>query len=177
MASILDISNPWRDQLIPAAFRGAQFHCEANSLESGRRMVQHQFPKRDAPYAEDMGHQAYVWSLRAYCICYPVNVTGSDLYQTDYRLARDALFQKLADGNPGVLQVQTLPPMTVWCQRFKLTEEEKFGGYCTFDCTFIEAGTEVYPLQDTATNVLNQAANLRNQIQAQLVAIETASSV
>jgi hypothetical protein len=135
--------------------------------------VQHQFPKRDLPYAEDMGHQAYVWSLRAYCICYPVNIGGSDLYQTDYRIARDALFQKLADGAPGVLQVQTLPPMKVWCQRFKLTEEEKFGGYCTFDCTFVEAGVETYPLEDTPTSVINAAAQLRNQVLAQLSGISS----
>jgi prophage DNA circulation protein len=171
MATILDIRNPWRDQLIPAAFRGATFHCEANSLEGGRRLVEHQFPKRDLPYCEDMGHQAYAWSLRAYCISYPLDIASNPLYTRDYRTARDLLFQKLADGNSGLLQVQTLPPMTVWCQRFKLTEEEKFGGYCTFDCTFLEAGVATYTLEDTATSVANAAADLRQRVQDQLAGV------
>jgi prophage DNA circulation protein len=168
MGSILDIRNPWRDNLIPASFRGARFHVEAHSLESGRRMVEHEFPKRDLPYAEDMGHKAISWSVRGYCIAYPLDVAGSDLYQRNYQIARDALYRVLADASAGVLQVQTMPPFTVWCQRFRLTEEEQKGGYCTFDMTFIEAGTEPYALEDTATALINKSQDLRNQILAQL---------
>jgi prophage DNA circulation protein len=170
MASIWQIHAPWRDDLIPASFRGAQFHCEANSLESGRRMVQHEFPKRDTPYAEDMGHRAIVWSVRAYCICYPIDVAGSDLYQRDYRIARDALLKVLSDNQAGTLTVQTLPPFNVWCERFKLTEEEKYGGYCTFDCSFIESGAQTFPLfqPDTTTQALNAALALRSLVLVQL---------
>jgi prophage DNA circulation protein len=168
MGSILDIRNPWRNNLIPASFRGVQFHCEANSLESGRRMVQHQFPKRDLPYAEDMGRRAVSWSVRGYCICYPMDLRDSLLYRIDYRIARDALMRVLADGQAGVLTVQTLPPFTVWCERYKLTEEEKFGGYCTFDMTFIEAGTQSFPLEDTATSASLAALAVRSRALVQL---------
>ena len=168
MGSILDIRNAWRDSLIPAAFRGAEFHCEANSLESGRRMVQHQFPKRDTPQAEDMGHQAIVWTVRGYVIAYPFDVDGTTLYRRDYRTARDELYRMLAAGQEGVLQVQTLPPFKVWCQRFRMTEEQKLGGYCVFDMTFIEAGTQTFPLEDTSTVLINTSTALRDRVQAQL---------
>jgi prophage DNA circulation protein len=166
------IGNPWRDSLMPASFRGAEFHCEADSIEGGRRLVQHQFPKRDLNYCEDMGHQAFSWSVRGYCIVYPSNVAGSNLYQRDYRTARDALFQVLADGQAGVLQVPTLPPMNVWCQRFRLTEEEKLGGYCMFDMTFFEAGTETYALEDTRTTLINTSTALRDRIATQLSGLQ-----
>jgi prophage DNA circulation protein len=167
------VGNPWRDSLLPASFRGAEFHCEANSIESGRRLVQHQFPKRDLPYCEDMGHQAISCTVRGYCIVYPVNVSGSNLYQRDYRTARDALYQVLSDGQAGVLQMQTLPPINVWCQRFRLTEEEKFGGYCTFDMTFFEAGTETYALEDTRTTLINTSSDFRDLVVTRLSGIQT----
>lgn len=168
MGSILDIRNAWRDSLIPAAFRGAEFHCESHSLETGRRMVQHQFPKRDTPQAEDMGHQAIVWAVRGYVICYPFDVGGSSLYRRDYRTARDELYRMLAAGAEGILQVQTLPPFRMWCQRFRMTEEQRLGGYAAFDMTFIEAGTQTFPLEDTSTALLNTSSAFRDRIQSQL---------
>jgi prophage DNA circulation protein len=168
MASIFDIRNPWRDELIPASFRGAQFHCETHALDSGRRMVQHEFPKRDLPYAEDMGHKAIAWTVRGYCIAYPVDVLGSALYQRDYRTARDDLIRKLSDGQSGILQVQTFPPFKMWCERFRVSEEEKLGGYCTIDMTFIEAGEQTFPVFDTYTAVINAGATLRAQVLTQL---------
>jgi hypothetical protein len=30
--------------------------------------------------------------------------------------------------------------MTVMCQRYRVTEEEKLGGYCVFDMEFVEFG-------------------------------------
>jgi len=165
---IFNIRNPWRDQLVPASFRGAEFHCEHNALESGRRMIQHEFPKRDANYAEDMGHKAISWAVRGYCISYPYDVSGSGLYSTDYRTARDALVRELDRGQSGRLQVQTLPSLDVWCERYRLTEEEGKGGYCTFDMQFIESGAAPFALDDTTTALVMASANLRTQILAQL---------
>ncbi|HEX4200928.1 MAG TPA: DNA circularization N-terminal domain-containing protein [Chthoniobacterales bacterium] len=174
MASIFQIPNtPWRDALIPASFRGAEFHIEAHGLETGRRLVVHEFPKRDYPYTEDMGHKAISWSVRGYCIAYPVNISGSDLYQRDYRTARDALYRVLAAGLPGMLQVQTLPPMNVWCQRFRLTEEERLGGYCVFDMTFVESGVAPFALEDTSTTLINRSSALRDIVMNDLNQITT----
>ena len=48
----------WRSKWMPAKFRNARFHVESAVRESGRRIVSHEFPKRDVPYAEDMGRRA-----------------------------------------------------------------------------------------------------------------------
>jgi hypothetical protein len=78
----------------------------------------------------------------------------------------------LADGQAGVVQMQTLPPINVWCQRFRFTEEDKLGGYCTVDMTFFEAGTETYVLQDTRTALINTSTNLRDRVVTQLGGIQ-----
>ena len=139
MTSIRDIHNPWRDQLLPASFKGAAFHVEAGGKESGRRIVVHEFPKKDLPYSEDMGRRAVQFSVRGYCIAYPID-TATTLYQRDYRVPRNILIAKLEEKGAGSLQLPTLSPMLVVCVRYRLQEEERFGGYCTLDMTFNEWG-------------------------------------
>jgi prophage DNA circulation protein len=138
----MDIHNPWRDALMPASFRGAEFHVEVGNAESGRRIVVHEFPKRDVPYAEDMGRRAVEFSVRAYCISFPSDM-GGVLYRRDYRIARDRLGRQLETEGPGILQLPLLKPMAVVCQRYRLTEEQKAGGYCSFDIQFVESGNKL----------------------------------
>src|SRR5215471_15541205 len=124
--TIRDVKTPWRDELLPASFRGAMFHVDSGSKESGRRIVVHEFPKRDVPYAEDMGRRALVFSVRGYCITYPFDAqSGGLLYRRDYRMARDALIAQLETGGPGVLQLPTLKSVTVVAQQYRWSEEER----------------------------------------------------
>jgi prophage DNA circulation protein len=154
MAQITEIPNtPWRDALRPASYRTAQFHVEAGSRENGRRIVQHEFPKRDIPYAEDMGRKSYDFTVRGYCIAYPFD-TDRDLYRRDYRISRDLLIDELERYGSGVLQLPLLPPMVVVVQRYRVTEEQKAGGYCSFDITFMEAGQQLPPPRDTREAVI-----------------------
>ena len=44
--------SPWRARLLPAHFDGCMFHVEAGSQEGGRRIVTHEFPKKDLTYYE-----------------------------------------------------------------------------------------------------------------------------
>src|SRR5262245_53821924 len=129
----LAANSAWRYNLLPASFRGAHFHVESGSKESGRRIVTHEFPKKELPYSEDMGRRAYEFSVRGYIISYPFDTDSSDpgyeLQLRDYRIARDALDQELVRGEPGILQLPTLAPMLVVCPRYRLSEEERFGGY------------------------------------------------
>ena len=100
----------WRDQLLPANFDGYAFHVDAASRESGRRIHVHQFPKKELPYSEDMGHEAITFTVRGYIIVYPHEEAGTPglspntLYQRDYRNARETLLQALAQdpANPYV---------------------------------------------------------------------------
>ena len=169
MSTILDIPNTrWRDELMPATFAGQQFHCEAGTRENGQRVVTHQFPKKDLPYSELMGRRAIMFNVRGYCIAYPFD-TGLPLYQRDYRIARDNLLNALETGQPGLLQLPTLVPMMVVCPNFRLTEEERFGGYCVFDMTFVEYGlplTQNNP--DTRAALLASSQTLRQRVMAVL---------
>lgn len=178
--TIRQIHNPWRDNMLPAKFRDAPFFVEANSTEGGRRIVQHQYPKKDTPYAEDMGRLAKTITVRAYCISYPYDA-GTDqwpLFMRDYRLARDILQARLDEGQYGGLQLPYSDSpyakgqnsqITVACERYRMTEDERFGGYCTFDITFVEAGAiPNTPAISTGQAVLNGITAMRNQVMAQL---------
>jgi prophage DNA circulation protein len=161
----------WRDSWIPASYNGAPFHCEANSRESGRRIVEHQFPKKTYPYAEDMGRSAREFSIRAYCIVYPGTQGGGALYQPDYRIPRDRLMAALETEGPGTLQLSTQPAQTVVVTRYRMTEEERFGGYCSFDITFLEYGIDpsVDPASIATATAVGAAANaVRAQVQRTL---------
>lgn len=167
MAVITDIPNTkWRDELLPATFRAAQFHCEANAWEGGRRIIEHEFPKRDLPYAEDMGRRAISFTVRGYCIAYPFNVEGGDgLYQRDYRPARDALQRALDSGEPGILQMPSMRAMWVVCPRYRLQEEERRGGYCVFEMEFQEYGFEPPRVTvNPSVQAINRAEALRQRI-------------
>lgn len=131
--AIKDIHNPWRDALLPASFDHNEFFVEVGSREGGNRLVIHEFPKRDTPYTENMGRRYIAFSVRAYCI--------QSSRQPDYRPQRDALQRRLDQGTAGDLQLPTMQPMKVICQRYRLTEEERLGGYCIFDIQFVEAGS------------------------------------
>jgi len=166
MVTIRDIHNPWRDALQPAYFGAALFHVEAASFEGGRRIVVHEFPKKNTPYAEDMGAATITFTVRGYCIAYPID-TPIPLYRRDYRDSRDLLIAQLEAEGPQTLQLPTLPPMTVVCPQYRWTEEERFGGYCTFDMMFVEAGAPPFqPQTDGFTDVIDFVAALYNRVQA-----------
>jgi prophage DNA circulation protein len=202
MTTIFDASPGavWRQELMPASFRGAYFHCESNARESGRRIVEHEFPKKDYPYAEDMGRHFREFTIRGYCIVFPVvtdqqrqllvNSFGhsqqrgvpvvlpppqwqdpNQLFVNDYRIPRDLLLTALETEGPGDLQLPTQQLQSVVCTRYRLTEEEKFGGYCVFDMTFQEYGVDpllmVTP-PNTAQVLAGIAAQLRSQVQRAL---------
>lgn len=56
----------WPRTLQRASYRGVQFWVEKDSLETGRRLVVHEFPKGDTPYVEDLGRKANKISVTAY---------------------------------------------------------------------------------------------------------------
>ncbi|HEY7417292.1 MAG TPA: DNA circularization N-terminal domain-containing protein [Ktedonobacteraceae bacterium] len=166
MADIFQVPSAWRRDFKPASFRGAKFHCEANSIESGRRIVQHEFPKKELPYAEDMGRKAGAFTLRGYCISYPRD--DDDLFARDYRLSRDKLAKALnAEGSGRLILPFYKAGLMVVCTAYKLTEEDKFGGYCTFDMTFTEQGIDPQQISasnDTAGLLNNTADAMRDQM-------------
>jgi prophage DNA circulation protein len=150
---ILDLDSPWRNALLPASYKNCEFHVEAMTFDGGRRNVPHEFPKKDRPYVEDMGRRAFNATVRGYCISFPVN-TVYPLYRKDYRVARDLLHDALQAGGPGRLQLPSLPAMIVAVDRYRLSEESRLGGYCTFDMTFVEQGEPPPPPAVASRQVL-----------------------
>lgn len=169
MTNIFDLPSIWRAQMLPAHYNGALFHCELNSREGGRRIALHQFPKKDQPYAEDMGRDAREFSVRGYCIVFPYD--QDPLRLRDYRIARELLIHQLEAEGPGILQLPTSLPQLVVCPKFRVTEEERLGGYCVFDMTFREYGIDpqtLAPSVATDAAVSDASQNLRDQVQQSL---------
>ena len=148
---ITDIHNPWRDAWQPATFRGARFHVAMGAKEGGRRIVVHEYPKKETPpgYSEDMGRRMVKFTVRGYLIAYPKN--QNQFYNRDYRIARNRLETELQRQGEGVLILPLLAPMTVVCNQYRLTEETRFGGFCTFDMEFTEFGKR--PLTATTSTL------------------------
>jgi prophage DNA circulation protein len=161
-------ANPWRDKLLPASFRGAEFHTEAVMPDGGRRNVVHEFPKKDTPYVEDMGRRAGNWTVRGYVIAY-VRDTSFELYQRDYTVPRDRLLAALVQGGPGRLQLPSLPAVMVAVDRYRMTEDEKTGGYAAFDMVFVEQGQAPgAPPPSSRQTLLERSSQMRAQVLANL---------
>lgn len=167
MSSILDIRSPWRDKLLPASFKGCEFHVEAMSEDSGRRLVVHEFPKKEKPYVEDMGKRTISYTVRGYVIQY-MRDTAYPLYQRDYTIARDLLRDVLDQGGSGRLQLPSLPSVIVACDRYRMTEETRQGGYCTFDMLFVEQGVNDVPPPSSRQTLIERATQMRGQVLANL---------
>jgi prophage DNA circulation protein len=171
VSTIKDIHLPFRDAWLPASFRNAPFFVESGSMDNGRRIITHEFPKKDLPYSEDMGRKAKSFTIRAYCLTYTETLQGQNasLYNRDYRVVRNALLAALEAIGPGTLILNTLPQQNVVVSRYRLTEEERFGGYCTFDIEFVEFGILpqiLTPSQNTNVALNTAADTLRGQIAA-----------
>jgi prophage DNA circulation protein len=167
MSTIRELPSAWRHELVLASFKNALFHCESNARECGRRIVMHEFPKKELPYAEDMGRRAKSFIIRGYCIQYPVD-TGNTLFNPDYRVARNLLRDALDREGPGVLVLPLSRYEIVVCTQYRLTEEEKFGGYCVFDMQFQELGVDaregLAATQATADAAIANAKNVMTLI-------------
>lgn len=167
--SLLDPRNPlWRRKLRTASFKGAPFFVDQQGQSSGRRTVLHEYPKRDLPYAEDMGRAAYRYQMTGYLIQYPMSDNGKrpNGMWCDYSLNRDYLRRKLDSIGPGVLvdpynpDLSHLPDylngvLTFMCERYTCQESRERGGYAAFEMTFVEAGAvaNVQQKVDSASQV------------------------
>lgn len=132
----------WRQYLKRASFRSQPFYVDTGVRESGRRVVNHEFPKRNLPYAEDMGRRSREFTVRGYLIVYPNETIfpNDPLKKLNYITARDKLIEALETDDVATLTLPLLGTLTVMCQRYRVTEEDKYGGYCVFDMTFTEYG-------------------------------------
>lgn len=137
----------WREEWIPASYKGVEFFVENASRGSGRRGIEWEFPKRDDPYFEDLGRRARAWSVTGY-------VLGKD-----YKNQADSLTRALESKAPGTLQHPTMRTMRVVCVQFMRHERKMVGGYAEFEMQFAEAGAAMNGrgAEDTAAAVMDAA--------------------
>jgi prophage DNA circulation protein len=133
MATIKEVAPaPWRLQFsgMPASYCGVQYHVEQQARSGGRRVVLHEYPKRDTPYAEDMGRSAVRYQITGYLI------------GPSYNIPKRELMNALDSGQGGELVDPYLAePKLCICERYNVTETRERGGYCTFEMTFVELGS------------------------------------
>ena len=124
----------WLSKLRPASFRGVAFFVEATSGAVGRRVVSHEFPKRDMPFTEDLGRKQQSFTLECY-------VVGSDYFS-----ARNAILAACEKEGPGELVHPYLGSKNVVCTTCQVQESSDAGGIARFTLTFLEAGEKSLPL-------------------------------
>lgn len=140
----------WRRMLVPAFFRMAPFHVDANSRTSGRRVVLHEFPKRDTPYAEDMGRSARRFPVTGYVI------------GPDYQIWRELLVLALEAEGPGLLVLPTLlqrDTILVQAREYTVRETRQAGGMAEFEMQFVEAGETGFTSDIGSQSQANAAAD------------------
>ena len=146
----------WRDNLLPASFRGVPFFVEGHEKDGGRNTQTHQFPGRDEPYVEDFGRTARVWRIRAYVI------------GDDYFAKRNALEAALEEEGPGELVHPYLGRIpSAAAPRHSLAEESRRGRYARFTITFAESGANSYPSSQGVRARALASAGARNDAAAE----------
>lgn len=145
----------WRQLLVPAFFRMAPFHVDVNSRQSGRRTVLHEFPKRDTPYAEDMGRKARSFPVTGYVI------------GPDYQIWRELLVAALEMEGPGLLILPTLlqrDTILVQPRDYTVRETRQQGGMAEFEMNFVESGESLFSsIIDSISQVQGAAGDAMGQ--------------
>lgn len=141
----------WRDNYLPASFRGVPFYVSAVELESGRRIVEHEYVLRNEVFAEDMGRRKRDFTVEAY-------VLGPS-----YTSARDALLSACEQQGPGILVDPYKGAVTVACKGIRIRESADEGGICRITLSFVETGEQKFPAA-TVDRAFTLAAAAQNVI-------------
>lgn len=120
----------WRDRLTRATLGDFEFLTESHEAQSGRRLVVHTFPGRDAHELEDFGLKPNTNRLNAYFI------------GADYDLRANAFTALLA--KPGAVDLihPWLGFMRVRARDWSRSESNDKGGYCVISIDLIAEGGE-----------------------------------
>lgn len=133
------MADTWREQLLPASFRGVTFLIEDTSTPVGRKVQLHEYPKRDEAYTEQMGKVARVHRVKAYVI-------GPDCFAQ-----RDKLLKALETEGEGPLVHPWLGQMQVVPGAAEMAHSRREGGMVTFELTFYPGNPQANPSVRTNT--------------------------
>lgn len=122
----------WLRALRRASYRGASFYVETDKVETGRRLVVHEFPHRDTPYVEDLGRSANRISVTAY-----VAGDNADGAEQALRSACDA-------GGAATLSLPMIA-MQAHCEKCSRDFHKDKLGYVAFSLSFVRDGSGAAP--------------------------------
>ena len=122
------MAEDWKRNLRPSSFRGVEFFVDTAARAGGRRQSVFEFPKKDMPYAEDMGRRARRFPVTAYLI------------GDDYQARRDALIAALEQEGPGLLVHYTFGTHRVSSDTYTVSERRERGRMCEIEMQFVESG-------------------------------------
>jgi len=132
----------WRDNLVPASFRGVAFHVLSHDYAVGRRNVLHQYPFKDEPYIEDLGADTDEFSIEGYIVANASN-------EMDYFTQRNSLIAALKKADNGKLIHPYLGEQNVsLIGKARIREVFSEGGIARFSMTFAYAGKREFPKED-----------------------------
>jgi prophage DNA circulation protein len=137
----------WRQNLRRGTLGGVTFHTSDRHLKGGRRIKNHEFPKRNANFPEDMGKKTRTWSVDAYVI------------GDDYMAQRDRIIRECE--REGIKQYTDHWGVSgrVVVDDFKVVETSQDGRFCKIQIDIMEAGGTASPVAIPATaSILSAAA-------------------
>lgn len=118
----------WTATLWPASFRGVPFLTEQVGAACARRVVSHEFPRRDEPFHEDLGLGVRRHEITAYVA-------------SDAVLAEAAsLAAAFALPGPGVLVLPGSGPVLARCTEWRRADARDEMGKVAFTATLVEEG-------------------------------------
>lgn len=127
------MTKTWRDDLLPASFRGINFLIEQAAVPVGRKGQLHEYPQRDEPFFESLGKQSQVHKVSAYVI-------GDDCFER-----RDKLLEALEKEGAGELVHPWLGRMLVDVGECDLTHSRTEGGMARLELTFYPSKPRKFP--------------------------------
>lgn len=124
----------WRDELLPASFRGIRFLTDQAAVPIGMKGQLHEFPQRDDPFFEQLGKQSQIHTMTAWII-------GDDCF-----VRRDKLLEALETPGAGELVHPWLGRMSVKAGDCKMNHSRREGGLVAFDLTFYPDKPRQFPV-------------------------------
>ncbi len=121
------MSHLWMQTLRHASYRGVSFWVDKDQIETGRRLVVHQFPLRDDPYIEDFGRDANKVKVTAY-------LSGVNAGQ------ESASLRRACDSGGAASLVLPLERMTAHCEKCSREFSKDKLGFIAFDLSFVLEG-------------------------------------
>lgn len=154
----------WRDYVQPASYKGIPFLTDSDDMGGGRRGATHEYPYRDTPENEDMGHKAREYKLTAY-------VLGDD-----YQRQRDRLLGALEAGGIGELTHPEYGIQKVFAKTWNVRHSTTRGREAAIDITFVQEGkTRLH--QNYPTIKTNVSASAYKLYSSDSTAMQAAAAV